>query len=181
MLPTIGLVLVALVLLVLVLGALRPRTFRVERSAHIEAPPQLLHPMVADFRRWRAWSPWEAVDPEMRRSYSGADLGRGAVYEWDGKKAGAGRMEITEAPSPGRITIQLDFTRPFTAHNTAEFSFAGTNGGTVVSWAMYGGQTYPIRVMSIFFPMDKLVGKDFEKGLASLKALAERSAEPAAL
>ena len=181
MLPIVVLVVFVVVVVPLILGAIRPARFRIERAARIGATPQVVYPLVADFKRWQAWSPWEALDPDLRRTYSGAAIGRGAVYEWDGNnKAGAGRMEITDAPSPGRIVIKLDFTRPFVAHNTTEFTFAGTDGATDVTWTMSGAHNYMMRVMSLFFSMDKMIGKDFEKGLANLRALAERSEQPVA-
>lgn len=180
MLPMIGLALGALVLIALIVAALKPPRFTVERSGHIAAPPAQVFPFLSDFRRWTAWSPWEDIDADLRRTYSGADAGKGAVYEWDGKKAGAGRMEIMEATAPNAMTIKLDFTRPFEAHNTTEFTLHPSAGGTDVRWAMHGAQPFMFRVMSLFMSMDKLVGKDFEKGLARLKTAAETESRPTA-
>jgi carbon monoxide dehydrogenase subunit G len=149
-------------------------TFRVERSIHIDAAPAEIAPLIADFRRWMDWSPWDKSYPETQRVYSGAASGVGAVYDWAGKKAGAGRMEIRRV-EPDRITIQLDFTRPMKASNTAEFSLVPDGGGTRVTWTMFGPKTLLSRMMSAFFSMDSVVGKDFEKGLADLKAQAERA------
>ncbi|HZZ88731.1 MAG TPA: SRPBCC family protein [Caulobacteraceae bacterium] len=149
-------------------------TFRVERSIHVDAAPSEIAPLILDFHRWMDWSPWDKTYPETQRAYSGAASGVGAVYDWSGKKAGAGRMEI-RGVAPERITIQLDFARPFKASNTAEFSLAPEGGGTRVTWAMFGPKTMISKVMGLFFSMDAMVGKDFEKGLADLKAQAERA------
>ncbi len=165
---------VLIVAIVLIMAAMKPATFRLERSITIKAPPEKIFPFVNDFRQWRAWSPWENIDTDLTRNYGGADAGIGATYTWEGKKAGTGRMEITEARTPSRILIKLDFLKPFEAHNTADFSFTSQADGTRVDWAMYGPNLFIGKVMSIFMNMDKMVGKDFEKGLAALKAAAEK-------
>ena len=150
-------------------------TFRIERSIDVATSLERIAPEICNFRRWMGWSPWDKTFPDTERSYSGPSEGIGAVYEWSGKKAGAGRMEIKRA-EPGRITIQLDFTRPFKASNTAEFSLTPIDGGTRVTWAMFGPKTLMSKVMGLFFSMDAVVGKDFEKGLVDLKAVAEGAA-----
>jgi hypothetical protein len=115
------------------------------------------------------------LDPALTRTYSGADKGKGAVYEWEGnKKVGQGRMEITDASSPSKITIKLDFIKPFQAHNTAEFTLAGQGDSTAITWAMDGQQPFMFKVMGLFFSMDKMIGKDFETGLANLKSITEK-------
>jgi carbon monoxide dehydrogenase subunit G len=149
-------------------------TFRVERSTRVDAPPADIAPLILDFRRWMDWSPWDKSYPETQRVYGGAPSGVGAVYDWAGKKAGSGRMEIRRV-EPERITIQLDFTRPMKASNIAEFSLTPEDGGTRVTWAMFGPKTMISKVMGLFFSMDAVVGKDFEKGLADLKAAAEHA------
>ena len=149
-------------------------TFRVERSIRVDAPPTEVAPLILDFRRWMDWSPWDKSYPETQRVYAGAVSGVGAVYEWSGKKAGAGRMEIKRV-EPERITIQLDFTKPMKASNTAEFTLVAEGGGTQVTWAMTGPQTLMSKVMGVFFSMDSIVGKDFENGLADMKAAAEQA------
>ena len=154
-------------------------TFRVERSTIIDAPPQAAFAAVNDFHRWVAWSPYEKLDPVLEKTYSGAAEGKGAVYAWVGKKAGSGRMEILSSEAPSRIVIQLDFSKPFVAHNTAEFTFEKQGAKTKVTWAMHGPLTFMSKVMGVFFSMDKLVGPQFEEGLASLKALAEGAKQPA--
>jgi carbon monoxide dehydrogenase subunit G len=153
-------------------------TFRVERSIHVDAPPAAIAPLIEDFHRWGLRSPYDKLDPDQSRTYSGAEKGVGAVYEWSGKKAGVGRMEIL-AVAPERITIQLDFSKPMKAHNTAEFLMAPGGSGTKLTWAMHGPNTFMSKVMGIFMSMDSLVGKDFEQGLADLKAAAEGATAPA--
>ena len=149
-------------------------TFRVERSIRVDAAPAAIAPLIEDFHRWTAWSPYEKLDPNQQRSYGGAERGVGAVYEWAGKKSGDGRMEI-RAVEPGRITIKLDFSKPMKASNTALFLFEPDGAGTRVTWAMEGPKTLMSKVMGLFLSMDSLVGKDFEKGLADLKTAAERA------
>lgn len=151
------------------------RTFTVERRTRIDAPPPVVLERIADFRRWPAWSPWEAIDPDMRRTHSGAPAGVGSVYEWSGnRKAGAGRMEITEADAE-HVAIDLRFDKPFKAHNTTTFAVCPVDGGSEVTWTMVGPMTFLTRVMGVFRSMDQMVGPDFEKGLAALKADAERT------
>ena len=153
-------------------------TFRLERSAAIQAPPEAIFPLVDDFRRWTQWSPWEKLDADLKRTYSGAPSGLGAVYAWEGRKSGSGRMEITALEPAARIVIKLDFIKPFTAHNTAEFSFVREGDGARVTWAMTGPVTFMSKIMGLFFSTEKLVGPQFEEGLANLKRAAET--EPAA-
>ena len=148
--------------------------YSVERSTTITAPPQHVHGFVNDFHRWTEWSPWEDLDPDLHRVYSGADAGVGATYEWSGnRKAGQGRMEITGATAPKHLEIALQFLKPFKSSNTTTFELEDSDGITVLTWRMVGSKTFATRVMGIFTSMDKLVGKDFEKGLADLKAVAE--------
>ena len=153
-------------------------TFRIERSAVIDAPPEAIVPLVDDFHRWADWSPWEKLDADLKRTYSGAPRGIGAVYAWEGKKAGSGRMEVIAADPAARVLIKLDFIKPFAAHNTAEFTFSREAAGTKVTWAMTGPVTLMSKIMGIFFSTEKFVGPQFEEGLANLKRVAER--EPAA-
>jgi hypothetical protein len=168
-----GIVIAAL----LVLAATRPDTFHVERSVRIRASAESVFAFIEDFRQWSAWSPYEKLDPAMRKSYSGAPSGRGAVYQWAGnQKAGEGRMEITSAIAPHSVAIKLDFVKPFEGHNTAEFTIAPDGDSILVTWAVYGPQAYMIKVMSLFCSMDKLLGKEFEAGLGNLKSVAEGQA-----
>jgi hypothetical protein len=163
--------LLALVVLVLVTAATRPDHFRVERSRTIPATAAELLAQLQDFHRWAAWSPWEAIDPSMQRSYSGEASGRGAVYAWSGNgKAGAGRMELLEV-SASRVLIRIDFFKPFTAHNTVEFILAPQADRTQLTWAMYGPSPFVSKLLGLVLNMDRLIGRDFEKGLANLQAV----------
>jgi len=175
MIKIVALILVLLVVTVLVAAASRPDTFRVERSVRIKAVPEKIFPLINDFHRWEAWSPWEKVDPQVRRSYGGQGSGVGAAYEWSGnKELGRGRMEIIEASAPSRLMIQIDFFAPFEAHNKVEFTLAPDGDTTVVTHAMFGPSSFFFKLMGLVFSMDKMVGGKFAEGLASLKALAEK-------
>jgi hypothetical protein len=174
MLKIILIVIVLVIVAVLAFAATRPGSFSVRRSTAIKAPPRKIAGLIDDFHNWGAWSPWERLDPAMKKTYSGAAEGRGAVYEWTGNgKVGAGRMEILEA-SPNRTTIKLDFLKPFENHNISDFTLEPAGDATNVTWEMHGPSPYMMRVMGLFFNMDKAIGKDFETGLGNLKALAEK-------
>jgi uncharacterized protein YndB with AHSA1/START domain len=171
----VALVLLVAVAAVLIYAATKPDTFRIQRAMSVNAPPEKVFALINDFRRWTVWSPWEKMDPALQRTYSGTASGQGAVYAWEGnRKVGAGRMEITDAPSPSKVTIKLDFLRPFEAHNIAEFTLEPKGDATTVTWAMHGPNLFVGKVMSIFVDMDRMIGKDFETGLANLKAAAEQ-------
>ncbi len=158
----------------LIFAATRPDDFRVQRSIHVDAPPEKIAPLLDNLHRFSDWSPYEKRDPAMKRSYSGPESGKGAAYAWEGnKEVGAGRMEILESSSSS-VRMQLDFLKPFEAHNTAEFTMAPASGGTDVTWAMAGPSPFVSKLMGVFFNMDKMIGTDFETGLASLKTIAER-------
>ncbi len=166
-------ILTAIVLL-LVYAWFKPKTFRVERSTVINVPPEKVYKHVADFHNWQAWSPWEGLDPELKRTYAGADEGLGAVYSWEGnKKVGAGRMELTKADPKTGLSLNLDFFRPFKANNITDITFAREGNGTRVNWAMHGPHPFVMRLMTVFVSMDKMVGGDFERGLAKLKSVSE--------
>ena len=168
-------VVVILIGVLLFYAATRPDDFRVERSIAINASPDRVFPSINDFHLWTGWSPWEEIDPELKRSYSGAASGRGTVYAWEGNnKVGKGRMEITESSSPSRVLIKLDVEKPFKANNMAEFVLDATGESTKVTWSMTGRSPFMMKVMGILMNMDRMVGGDFEKGLAKLKALAEK-------
>jgi hypothetical protein len=173
MLKFAALALVILVAAVLGYAATRPDTFRVQRQASIQAPPEKIAALIQNFRQWGHWSPYEKLDPSMRRTFGGAPSGKGAVYEWAGSgKAGAGRMEILDA-SASKVLIKLDFIKPFEAHNTAEFQLIPKGAATEVTWVMDGPTPFIAKVMGLFFNMDAMIGKDFEAGLANLKAASE--------
>lgn len=168
-------VVVVLVAGVLIYAATRPDTFRIERSASIKAPPEKVFASFEDFKAWQAWSPWERIDPQLKRAYSGTARGKGAAYAWEGdKNVGSGRMEITEAAPGSKIVIRLDFLKPFEAHNTAEFTLERQGEATTVTWAMYGPSPYMSKLMGVFINIDRMVGGQFEQGLANLKAVAEK-------
>ena len=148
-------------------------SFEIVRTINIQAPPEQIHALVVDFSAWPAWSPWEGLDPELERTYSGPDAGVGATYAWSGnRKAGRGSMQITSA-TPHSIGIALEFLKPFKASNDIEFTFVPHGDTTDVAWRMSGEQKGFAALFGKLVPMDKLVGKDFEKGLARLKAVAE--------
>jgi len=160
---------------VLILAATKPDSFAVQRAAVVDAPPERIFPLISDFRQWGSWSPYEHKDPAMKRTFSGAARGNGAVYAWEGdKNVGTGRMEILEAAAPSKIVIKLDFYSPFEAHNTAEFTMLPQGDETRVTWRMHGPAPFMAKVMHVFINIDKMVGKDFEVGLANLKRLAEK-------
>jgi len=147
--------------------------FEFSRSTSIAAPPSVVHALINDFHRWEAWSPWEDVDPGMHRAHSGSDSGVGARYEWQGnRKAGKGSMEITRS-TPDRIGIDLRFLKPFKADNEIEFTLTPVGEGTTVDWAMRGNNTGLTALFTRFMPTEKLVGQDFDRGLARLKRVAE--------
>jgi hypothetical protein len=171
------LVFVALVLLLLfILAARRPDTFVVRRSIDIKAPADAIFGLINDFREWPKWSPWEKLDPNLQRTHSGAEAGRGAVYEWTGdKKVGAGRMEITDSVPHARVDIKLSFLKPIRADNRTLFTITPVDGASHVLWEMTGNNNLMFKLMGLLMNMDKMVGNDFEKGLAAMKAEAERA------
>jgi uncharacterized protein YndB with AHSA1/START domain len=170
----VAVILVVAVLAVLAYAATKPDTFTVRRSVGIKAPPEKIFPLINDYRNWPQWSPYENRDPAMKRSFSGAATGKGAIYAWDGdKNIGAGRMEILDTAPPSRVTIKLDFSRPFEAHNIVDFTLEPQGHMTTVTWAMRGPVRYMAKIIHVFMDMDKMVGTDFETGLANMKAAAE--------
>ena len=148
-------------------------SFEVHRSATVKADPADIHALINDFHEWTKWSPWEDVDPNLQRTYAGSDAGVGARYAWSGnRKAGQGSMEITSS-TPEQIGVRLAFLKPWKATNDVTFALTPTGSGTEVTWTMTGDQKGMAALFGKVFNMDKLVGKDFEKGLARLKANAE--------
>ena len=166
------------VVVFLIVVALQPSDFRVERSATMRAPAPTAFAQVNDFQNWRVWSPWEKVDPALKRQYEGPKAGTGAVYAWQGNKdVGEGRMTITESRPGELVRIKLEFFKPFATTNTAEFSFkpssGGTNEATVVTWTMAGQNNFLSKAICLFVDMDKMVGGMFEQGLAQMKSVVE--------
>jgi uncharacterized protein YndB with AHSA1/START domain len=175
MIKIIGIGVLVIIAAILVIAAFKPDTFRVQRAASIKAPPEKIFPLINDFERWVAWSPWEKMDPAMKRTRSGAPTGKGSVYAWEGNsKVGQGRMEITEASPPSKVVLKLDFVKPFEAHNVVQFTMVPKGEATEVTWDMQGPVPYMAKVIHVFLSMDSMVGKDFETGLANLKSIAEK-------
>ena len=171
---------IAIVVVVLIGGVLgfamtKSDSFNMLRTTKIKAPPDKIFPLINDFHSWSSWSPWEKLDPVMKRTHSGAASGKGAVYEWDGNsQVGKGRMEITDASVPSKITIKLDFLKPMEGHDIAEFTLEPAGDSTNVTWAMRGPAPFISKVMQVFISMDSLLGKEFDTGLANMKSAAEK-------
>ena len=154
-------------------------TYTVERSVHVEAPAERVYDHVVDFHRWPRWSPWEDVDPGQQRTYSGPGSGVGATYAWEGnRKAGKGTMEIVEAQPSSLVRIDLTFEKPFKARNDTVFTIEPDGDGSRVTWTMTGRKSLMTKVMGVVMSMDKLLGRDFEKGLARLRSVAEEPRSP---
>ena len=169
----IAVVLALAIATVLILAARKPDTLRVTRSIRVTAPAETIFPLINDFHQWGGWSPYEHKDPAMKRGYSGAESGKGAVYAWDGNNnVGSGRMEILETQAPSRIVIKLDFIKPF--GNIAEFTMLPQGDATNLTWTMVGPAPFMSRLMQVFINLDHMIGKDFEAGLANLKKLTEK-------
>jgi len=161
---------------VLLYAATKPDTFRIEYATTIQAPAEKIFPYVNDLASYRRWSPWEDKDPNMKGALSGPAAGTGAVFEWEGNSAvGVGRMEILDSSAPSRVVYDLHFKEPFEGHNTAEIVIVDGGGGTsTVNWAVYGTDPFFAKVMTVFFDREAMIVDDFRKGLAKLKALAEK-------
>jgi uncharacterized protein YndB with AHSA1/START domain len=173
MLPILlALAFIAILFIVVIAG--QPGEFKISRSAKISAPPENVFPHVNDFHKWEAWSPWAKMDPACKNTFAGPPAGAGAIFSWAGnRKVGEGRMTILESRPGARICIQLEFFKPFKAINTAEFLFQPEANQTLVTWSMSGQNNFMGRVFGLIVNCEKLVGRDFEKGLAALKAVTE--------
>ena len=171
----IAVILAIAIAVVLIVAATKPDTLRVQRATSIGAPADKIFPLINDFHQWRGWSPYEDKDPAMQRTYQGAASGKGAVYAWDGNKnVSSGRMEILEASVPSKITIKLDFFKPFEGHNTAEFTMLPQGDVTNLTWTMHGPAVFMSKLIQVFINLDHMIGKDFEVGLANLKRIVEK-------
>lgn len=178
MLKKIGIGIVVLVVGFVVVVALQPSSFHIERAQKMDAPPFVVFNIVNDFKRWSAWSPWEKLDPNMEKKHSGSEVGVGSIYEWSGNdKVGQGRMTIQQSVPEKKIAILLEFKQPWEATNTTLFTFARADQGAEVTWSMEGKNNFMAKAASLFMDMDELVGKDFEKGLEALRKVAEREAK----
>jgi hypothetical protein len=174
MLKKIVIVVVVMIATLLAYAATKPDTFHVQRATSMKAPPEKLFPLINDLHSHVSWSPWEKMDPTMKKTLSGAANGKGAVYEWQGNsQVGTGRIEITDSTPSSKVTIKLDMFTPFEAHNVVEFTLGAAGDSTEVTWAMHGPQPYMMKVLSLFMDCDKMVGTNFETGLANMKALVE--------
>lgn len=175
MLFWIILIIIVLVALVLIYGVSQPAGFSVVREADFKATPKTVFSQINDFHNWSAWSPWEKMDPDMKREFSGAATGVGAKYAWVGnKKVGQGNMEITNSVPSKNMQLDLNFIKPFQASNVTEFTLTPNGKGTHVKWEMRGRAPFMFRVMGMFFSMDKIVGTDFERGLANLRGVVDK-------
>ena len=175
MLKIIVILIILAIIIALIFAATKANTFRIERSINIKASPEKIFPFIIDFHHMKSWSAWEAIDPAMKRTFSGAESGKDAMYAWDGNKdIGQGSMEILESIPSSQVLIKIDFYKPFEAHNTVEFTLVPNGETTTVSHAMYGPSPFISKLMSLVFNMDKMVGSKFEEGLANLKAIAEK-------
>ena len=175
MLRIIAVVVAVLIAGVLLFAATKPDTFRVQRSATIKAPPERVFALINDFKRWDVWSPWEKKDPAMKRTFSATTSGKGASYGWEGnREVGKGRMEITESTPSSAVALKLEFQEPFESQNAVRFTLEPKGDLTQVTWTMNGPMPYISKVITIFCDMDAMIGKDFETGLGSLKAAAEK-------
>jgi carbon monoxide dehydrogenase subunit G len=176
MIKTIALLLVAAVVLLLALAATRPDTFSVQRSAHVQAPPDQVHTLINDLHRFNRWNPYEKKDPNLKGSYSGPAAGPGATYAFEGNKnVGKGSLRIVDS-QPRAVTMELHMIEPMEARNTVRFTLVPQGDGTQVTWAMQGASPFIGKLMGLVFDMDKMIGTDFEAGLAALKTLAEQKA-----
>lgn len=174
MLKRILLAIGAVVLLFAGYVALQPSTFRIERSTIVVAPPAAVFSEVNDFRQWEAWSPWAKLDPNAKATFEGPASGEGAVFHWAGNaEVGEGSMTLVESRPDERIRIRVDFVKPWSGTNTSEFTFKPDGARTIVTWAMTGEQGFFEKAICVFMNADKMVGGQFEKGLASLKTLTE--------
>jgi hypothetical protein len=172
MLKLIFILIVVVIAVIFILAALKPKTFRVMRSAFIPTTPDNVFTQINDLHNWDAWSAWSKKDLGMAKTYSGSTSGKGAVYEWSGNKnVGSGRMEIIESIAPTLIVIKLDFFTPFEGHNKSSFALQVVPEGTKVVWVMDGPVAFIPKIFSLFVDMDKMIGKDFEEGLDGLKSV----------
>jgi hypothetical protein len=173
----IAVAIIAVVFVIVV--ALQPADFRIVRSANMAAPAPAVFAQVNDFHNWEAWSPWAKLDPAAKSTFEGPPAGTGAIFRWAGNsEVGEGSMTITDSRPSELIRIKLEFLRPFAATNTAEFAFKPEGNQTVVTWSMEGQNNFIAKAFCLFMNMDKMVGDQFEKGLASMKSVVEGAAKP---
>jgi hypothetical protein len=175
MYKSIAIALLILIGLVMGVAAVKPDNFRVQRSAEIKAPLNKIFLQINDFHNWALWSPYEKLDPSMKKRFSGPVKGKGSVYNWEGNsKAGSGSMQIIESDAPVKLIIKLEFLKPAKSENNIEFTLRSLGENTEVTWAMYGKNSYMAKLLSIFYNMDTVLGNDFNTGLAKLKENSEK-------
>ena len=178
MLKTILVALAVIIVVLVVIVALQPSDFRVARSTTISAPPPAVFAQVNDFHKWEAWNPWGKIDPAMKQTYEGAPAGPGAIYTWSGNnEVGEGRMTITDSRPSDLIRVKLEFFKPFAGTNTAEFAFKPEGNQTLVTWSMFGEKNFMAKAVHLVMNMDKMIGGQFEKGLADMKSAVEAPAK----
>ena len=177
MIKVILISLAAIVVVLAVVVAMQPADFRVERSAMMSAPPQAVFVQVDDLRKWEAWNPWQKIDPAMKMTYAGPPSGPGASYAWAGNNhVGERRLTITESRPNDLVRIKLEFMKPLAATNTATFTFKPQGNQTAVTWSMEGRNNFLAKAINLFMNMDRMVGSQFEKGLADMKKVVESAA-----
>jgi uncharacterized protein YndB with AHSA1/START domain len=174
MIKKILVVLVVAIGAVLAYAAMQPDTFSLQRSARIAAPPERLYPLIADMKAFNTWNPWLRKDPSTKLSYSGPPNGVGSAYAWESEQLGAGRMEVTDLAPNSRVAAKLEFLKPMEARNRVEFTLQPQGPQTDVTWTMSGPMPYVSKLICVFISMDRMVGPDFEAGLANLKTEAEK-------
>ena len=178
MLKKIFLVLAALIVVFVIVVALQPAAFRVQRSITIAAPPSTVFPHVNDVHQFQEWSPWAKIDPNTKMTYEGPAAGTGAKFSWAGNnQVGEGAMSVTDSRPNEKIEFKLEFKKPFEATNTADFTFQPEGDKTSVTWGMNGTKNFVMKAFGLFMDCDKMIGPDFEKGLASLKNISEAEAK----
>jgi uncharacterized protein YndB with AHSA1/START domain len=178
MLKKIAIGFAVVVVLLVVVIATRPSTLRVERSQTISAPPAVVFALINDLHQWAGWSPWEKLDPNMKRTHEGAPSGVGALYHWAGNdEVGEGRMTITESRAPEHVGIKLEFLKPWEATNTTTFNITPSGADSKVTWVMEGESNFMAKAAGMVMDMDAMIGKDFERGLEGMKQLAEAKAK----
>ena len=179
MLKKVLLAIVVVVAVLAVVVATRPSTYRIQRSIHLAAPPEVTYAQVVSLHRWEAWSPWAKLDPAAKSTYEGPAAGVGAIFRWAGNnQVGEGSMTIMESRPAELVRFRLDFLKPFKVTNTAEFTFQPDGGQTVVTWSMTGKSSFICKAVGLFMNMDKMIGGQFEKGLADLKSVSEAAGKP---
>ena len=177
MIKKILLGLIVVIALILIFALTKPNEYTVVRTTSIKAPPEVVYSYLDDFHKWSAWSPWEKMDPTMKRAYQGPQNGVGAIYTWDGNsQVGKGRMEITNVSPASKVGLNLDFLEPMEGHSKVEFALAPKGDTTDVTWSMKGDNNYLSKIMQVFVSMDSMIGGDFESGLRDLKTSSEQAA-----